>query len=281
MSLNYGIRRHLRITIGGAVLAILWGLCFASLPWTLHTSSNFYYDQQRTDSALLAPRPDHTWLWFGTSKLGQSLLGQCLAGGVISLTIGIAAAAISVVLGVTVGLISGYQGGWIDSLLMRTVDILYALPYILLVILFKIALESPLGALLHSTAAANLVVLFLSIGLVSFVVAHPAVHRVRPRRRRSATPDFPAPSAAEFNRPDHGLRNAHCPPGDPPGIAAQLSGHRNPKTIAHVGLAGQRRTWAGTRAGRFLLVAAAVSVYAARRDIAGAEFRRRRVKRRV
>jgi oligopeptide transport system permease protein len=163
------IFRHRRVTLGGAILALLWGLCIVSLPWTLRTNSNFYYDQQRTDSALLPPGSDHAWLWFGTSKLGQSLLGQCLAGGVISLTIGIAAAAISVVLGVTVGLISGYQGGWVDSLLMRTVDVLYALPYILLVILFKIALESPLGNLLHSTAAANLVVLFLSIGLVSWL----------------------------------------------------------------------------------------------------------------
>jgi oligopeptide transport system permease protein len=73
------------------------------------------------------------------------------------------------VLGVGVGLVAGYRGGWIDSLLMRIVDVLYALPYILLVILFKIAMEDPLGKLLRSTMAANLVVLFLSIGLVSWL----------------------------------------------------------------------------------------------------------------
>ena len=158
-----------RISIGSAILTVLLGLCILSLPWTLWTtSSNLYYDGQHTDLALQPPA--HTvWLWFGTSKLGQSLLGQCLIGGVISLTIGLAAAAISVVLGVSVGLIAGYRGGWIDSLLMRIVDILYALPYILLVILFKFALESPLGKLLRSTQAANLVVLFLSIGLVSWL----------------------------------------------------------------------------------------------------------------
>ena len=48
-------------------------------------------------------------------------------------------------LGVTVGLVAGYRGGWIDSVLMRIVDILYGLPYILLVILFKIAFEQPLA----------------------------------------------------------------------------------------------------------------------------------------
>jgi oligopeptide transport system permease protein len=162
---NFG----LRISIGGAILLLLLGLCAASLPWTLRSSSALYYDHQRTNSALLHPNIHHLWLWFGSSKLGQSLLGQCLVGGVISLTIGIAAAAISVVLGVAVGLIAGYRGGWIDSLLMRIVDVLYALPYILMVILFKIALEGPLGKILSSTAAANLVVLFLSIGLVSWL----------------------------------------------------------------------------------------------------------------
>ena len=158
-----------RIRFGGGILLLLLGTCIVTLPWTLGSSSNFYYDRQHTDSPLLAPRMDTVWTWFGTSKLGQSLMGQCLLGGVISLTIGLAAAAISVVLGVSVGILAGYRGGWLDSLLMRIVDVLYALPYILLVILFKIALESPLGKILRSSAAANLVVLFLSIGLVSWL----------------------------------------------------------------------------------------------------------------
>ncbi len=167
--MNSGIFKYRRISIGGAILCVLLGACIVSLPLTMRPSSNFYYDRQRTDSSLASPQSHEAWIWFGTSKLGQSLLGQCLAGGVISLAIGLAAAAISVVLGVGVGLVAGYRGGWIDSLLMRIVDVLYALPYILLVILFKIAMENPLGKLLHSTMAANLVVLFLSIGLVSWL----------------------------------------------------------------------------------------------------------------
>jgi oligopeptide transport system permease protein len=166
---EFRIFKHLRISIGGGILALLLGICVISLPWTLRSSSDFYFDRQRADSALLSPQTHSPWLWFGTSMLGQSLLGQCLAGGVISLTIGLAAAAISVALGVSVGLVAGYRGGWVDSLLMRIVDVLYALPYILLVILFKIALESGLGKALHSSAGANLVVLFLSIGLVSWL----------------------------------------------------------------------------------------------------------------
>src|SRR5205807_6277948 len=129
---------------------------------------------QNTDAPLRPPhlRPFEQ-LW-GTDALGHSLLARCLLGGVISLAIGLAAAAISVTLGVTVGLLAGYRGGWTDALLMRTVDILYGLPYILLVILFKIALERPLTALverlqwgtthiLSANMTANLVVLFLAI----------------------------------------------------------------------------------------------------------------------
>jgi ABC-type dipeptide/oligopeptide/nickel transport system permease subunit len=96
-------------------------------------------------------------------------LGRCLVGGAISLAIGVAAATISVVLGVTVGLVAGYRGGWVDAVLMRVVDILYGLPYILLIILFKIALEHPFTQWFGSNRVANLIVLFLAIGLVSWL----------------------------------------------------------------------------------------------------------------
>jgi ABC-type dipeptide/oligopeptide/nickel transport system permease subunit len=169
MNFGFRFRNYRRIGIGGAILAVLLGLCLLTLPWTLRPSSNLYYNQQRTDASLVHPQGGQVWKWFGTTKLGQSLLGQCLTGGVISLTIGIAAAGISVILGVSVGLVSGYRGGWLDSLLMRVVDVLYALPYILLVILFKLAMEKPLENALKSQMSANLVVLFLSIGLVSWL----------------------------------------------------------------------------------------------------------------
>ena len=107
--------------------------------------------------------------WFGTDIQGRSLLSRCLMGGAISLAIGIAAASISVALGVSVGLLAGYRGGWIDSLLMRSVDVLYGLPYVLLIILLKIALEPLLAPFGMNAAAANLVVLFLAIGLVSWL----------------------------------------------------------------------------------------------------------------
>jgi oligopeptide transport system permease protein len=156
-TLRRRILANRRITIGGGVLLLILLACLASLPWTLSNSSDFFYDL----------RP--AWMLFGTTKLGQSLLGRCLTGGVISLTIGVAAAAISVVLGVSIGLLAGYFGGWIDGLLMRTVDILYGLPYILMVILLKIALEAPMKKIGIPSQAGNLAVMFVAIGLVSWL----------------------------------------------------------------------------------------------------------------
>jgi oligopeptide transport system permease protein len=75
---------------------------------------------------------------------------------------------LSVTVGVAVGLFAGYRGGLVDALLMRTVDILYGLPYILLVILLKIGLEIPL-AKLFSPEVGNFLVLFLAIGAVSWL----------------------------------------------------------------------------------------------------------------
>ncbi len=78
----------------------------------------------------------------GTDALGRSLWVRVLAGGGISLTIGIAAAFISVFIGTIYGALSGYLGGVVDGVLMRIVDVLYGLPYILLVVLLAVALDS-------------------------------------------------------------------------------------------------------------------------------------------
>lgn len=80
--------------------------------------------------------------WLGTDILGRSLLVRCLAGGGISLTIGMAAAGLSVLLGTMYGALAGYLGGRVDAIMMRIVDVLYGLPYILLVVLLAVASES-------------------------------------------------------------------------------------------------------------------------------------------
>jgi oligopeptide transport system permease protein len=160
--------RSRRVIVPGAILLAVFLLCSLTLPMTLRPSSAFYYDKQNNNAVRQAPKIRPVEAWLGYDVLGRSILARSLLGGMISMAVGVAAAAISVVLGVGVGLLAGYRGGWVDSLLMRVVDILYGLPYILLVILFKIAFEGPLTRWLGS-AQANLVVLFAAIGLVSWL----------------------------------------------------------------------------------------------------------------
>jgi len=157
-----------RIVVGGGILLAIVLVCVVTVPLTSNPHSRFYFDLQNSSINRLPPTAELP-RWFGTDALGRSLLGRCLMGGAISLAIGVLAAALSVFMGVTVGLLAGYRGGWIDSVLMRIVDILYGLPYLLLVILFKIALEPAVARITGSPGIANFVVLFFAIGAVSWL----------------------------------------------------------------------------------------------------------------
>lgn len=92
----------------------------------------FGYEQQLPDSRLLPPGGKHI---LGTDDLGRDILTRVLVGARISLMVAVSVECVVVFLGLTVGLIAGYRGGWIDSLLMRITDVLLAFPDVLLAIL--------------------------------------------------------------------------------------------------------------------------------------------------
>jgi len=120
---------------GGITLLCIAAVCLLSLPWTLHA-----YNAQDLGAVLAPPGEVPGVLgWMGTDALGRSMLVRCLLGGAISLSIGLMAAAITVVIGTTWGMISGYAGGRVDAFMMRVVDVLYGLPYILLVVLISVS----------------------------------------------------------------------------------------------------------------------------------------------
>jgi peptide/nickel transport system permease protein len=79
--------------------------------------------------------------WLGTDGLGRDELSRLLYGGRLSLWIGFSAAVLTTVVGVLVGAISGYYGGWIDSILMRFVDLMLAFPSIFLLLIIAAMLE--------------------------------------------------------------------------------------------------------------------------------------------
>ncbi len=164
-----------RVLIGGGVLLVIVLACIVTMPWTVGPEdASLFYDNAFV-GGINAP-PDTTLPGLmGYDLDGRSVFGRSLLGGVISLGVGLAAAMISVVLGVGVGLTAGYAGGKVDAALMRFVDIVYGLPYILLVILFKVGLERPTEDLFETLGfdrpamAASLTVMFLAIGLVSWL----------------------------------------------------------------------------------------------------------------
>jgi oligopeptide transport system permease protein len=164
-----------RLAVGSlAVLILILLVCVVTLPWTLDL-----YNAQDLQQARLSPGSAPP---MGTDMLGRPLWARCLFGGVISLVVGLGAAAISVTVGVSWGTLAGLAGGRTDALMMRVVDILFGLPYILLVILIKIAFEEPLRAFLgealaghaelakRSAQIANVMILFIAIGAVSWMV---------------------------------------------------------------------------------------------------------------
>jgi len=108
--------------------------------------------------------------WMGHDDLGRSVLFRLLPGFLVSLGIGVAAAAIAVIVGVLYGATAGLAGGLVDRTMMRLVDVLYSLPYVLTVVLLKVALTRPLTSLLGGESAiANLVILLIAISGVSWL----------------------------------------------------------------------------------------------------------------
>ncbi len=107
---------------------------------------------------------------FGYDALGRSLFFRVQAATLVSLAIGLAAAGVAVIVGTLWGAVAALAGGRVDSVMMRVVDLLYGLPYVLMVILLRTALARPLDAIFGRNAAAgNLALLFLAIGGVSWL----------------------------------------------------------------------------------------------------------------
>ena len=112
------------------------------------------YEAQNLDLGASPPSAAH---WLGTDIFGRDLLTKILYGGRISLAVGFIATAVALVIGVTWGAVAGYIGGRIDAAMMRFVDILYALPFMIFIILLMVVFGR------------NILLLFLAIGAVEWL----------------------------------------------------------------------------------------------------------------
>lgn len=108
-----------------------------------------------------APSAEH---WMGTDTLGRDQMVRIFMGGRISLAVGFVATLVSLLVGVSYGAIAGYLGGKVDAVMMRIVDILFAMPFIVFVVLIMVVLKPYLDE-----PWKKVVVLFGTIGLVQWL----------------------------------------------------------------------------------------------------------------
>jgi oligopeptide transport system permease protein len=121
------------LAVGGFIFLVFLGIaCFAGPLVSPYKQS----DQDLAKQAS-GPSKEH---WMGTDALGRDVATRVLYGGRVSLLVGLVATSVAVVIGVTYGLISGLVGGRLDAAMMRVVDILYAFPFIVFVILLNAVL---------------------------------------------------------------------------------------------------------------------------------------------
>jgi peptide/nickel transport system permease protein len=135
-------RRDRMALLGMAILLIIV-LGVAIGPWVYPISG----DTIDFGRSTLGPSWAHL---FGTNDMGQDLLARILSGGRISLTVGVAAMMVAVLLGTVVGAISGFYGGVLDTLLMRVTDVFLALPQLPLLLLVMYLFQDGIKAIAGS-----------------------------------------------------------------------------------------------------------------------------------
>jgi len=158
------VKQDRLLMVCGLFIVAVVGLAVIGLDFTGYT-----YDQI-TDASLLPPSRAH---WFGTDVNGHDLLTRTLYGARISLFVAATGTVVSLTVGVTYGMISGYAGGRVDNLMMRVVEIIYSLPTLVLVIVLVTSLDGPVASLLKSVGLTQfpprLVLIVIFLGLTEWL----------------------------------------------------------------------------------------------------------------
>ena len=147
------LRRNRLAVAGGVIVVLVFVLALVG-PWLVYHYNGFTYQTQDLSIRLADPSWQHP---LGTDILGRDLLARLLYGSRISLLVGLIATLVSLVIGVTYGAVAGYFGGRTDDVMMRIVDVIYSLPYIILVVILLALFER------------SLLLLFAALGAVSWL----------------------------------------------------------------------------------------------------------------
>lgn len=138
-----------KLAVLGSVILII--LCIMAIFAPL--ISPYPYDEQNLLEAQQPPSSKH---WLGTDNFGRDILSRCIYGARISLTVGVISVAVAIILGGILGSVAAYYGGFIDDIIMRLLDVIYAVPALLLAIAIASTLGSGLNNIMMAIALGNM-----------------------------------------------------------------------------------------------------------------------------
>ena len=158
-----------KLAVFGMIVLAIMVVLVSIGPIVLRWLTGITPDYIPADGNLIKSFPPSTQHLMGTDEQGRDILARVLQGGRISLAVGLISTIVSLVVGVSYGAIAGYLGGKIDNVMMRIVDIIYAIPYILIVIVLLSVFGGPNTAAL--IAGLPPIVVGLIVGVVGILVA--------------------------------------------------------------------------------------------------------------
>ncbi|MDA7735917.1 ABC transporter permease [Porticoccaceae bacterium] len=139
-----------RLALSGLVILLFLIVVSLLTPWI----APYSYEEQNLMLGATAPSAAH---WLGTDIFGRDMLTRIMYGGRVSLMVGFIATAVALVIGILWGAVAGFVGGRLDAVMMRIVDIMYALPFMIFIVLLMVVFGR------------NILLLFVAIGAVEWL----------------------------------------------------------------------------------------------------------------
>ena len=139
-----------RLALSGLVILLFLIIISLLTPWI----APYSYEEQNLMLGATAPSAAH---WLGTDRFGRDMLTRIMYGGRVSLMVGFIATAVALVIGILWGAVAGFVGGRLDAVMMRIVDIMYALPFMIFIVLLMVVFGR------------NILLLFVAIGAVEWL----------------------------------------------------------------------------------------------------------------
>ena len=169
-----------KLAVFGLVVVVIMTIAVIIGPAIIKWTTGYTYDFIPPEGDLIKSFPPSFQHPMGTDDSGRDILARVLQGGRISLMVGIISTIVSLIVGVSYGATAGYLGGKIDNFMMRVVDIIYAIPYILIVIVLLSVFGGPntpqwiqsiAGSIGGGSTAglSQIILLFFALGLVSWL----------------------------------------------------------------------------------------------------------------